>query len=66
MVGAEALLCPAAGAGRAIDCSTGLVIARGFGGSGLRMTPSLTPMTTDWRPSSGTAGMSQPCMQHCN
>ena len=33
--------------------------------SGLRMTPSLTPSTTDWRASSGGAGTSQPDTSTC-
>ena len=33
--------------------------------SGLRMTPSLTPSTTDWRASSGGAGTSQPDTRTC-
>ena len=33
--------------------------------SGLRMAPSLTPRTTDWRASSGGAGASQPATRTC-
>ena len=55
----EGCMCVGAAAGlRALDATTAAK-------SGLRMTPSLTPSTTDWRASSGSAGTSQPDTSTC-